>query len=154
MKLQIEGVEVFAVPLETLWTALNDPLVLTECIPGCQRMVEIGPDAYALEMQLKVAAVGGAFTGEISLSEKVAPSSCVIAVSGAGTLGQGVGVARFKIDCVDAASSRLVYGGEGEIAGLVAGVGQRILGAVSKHLIKQFFTALRAELATAPSEAA
>ena len=40
------------------------------------------------------------------------------------------------------------YSGEGEIGGLVAGVGQRILKGVSKYLIGQFFTALRREVAT------
>ncbi|MBR0898913.1 AMP-binding protein [Bradyrhizobium tropiciagri] len=41
--------------------------------------------------------------------------------------------------------ARLVYKGSGEIGGLVAGVGQRILGGVSKHLIWRFFVALRKE---------
>jgi carbon monoxide dehydrogenase subunit G len=38
------------------------------------------------------------------------------------------------------------YSGEGEIGGLVAGVGQRILKGVAKHLIRQFFTSLRREV--------
>ena len=41
------------------------------------------------------------------------------------------------------------YSGEGEIGGLVAGVGQRILKGVAKHLIKQFFTSLRREVTAA-----
>ena len=35
--------------------------------------------------------------------------------------------------------------GTGEIGGLVAGVGQRILSSVSKHLVGRFFVALRKE---------
>jgi len=34
--------------------------------------------------------------------------------------------------------------------GLVAGVGQRILKGVAKHLIKQFFTSLRREVTAPP----
>src|SRR6516162_7722998 len=96
-------------------------------------------------MQLKVAAVGGSFEGEISLSDKAAPKSCSIKVSGAGTLGHGNGSARFEIEPDGASGSRLIYKGTGEIGGLVAGVGQRILGSVSKHLISRFFVALRKE---------
>jgi carbon monoxide dehydrogenase subunit G len=41
----------------------------------------------------------------------------------------------------------------GEIGVLVAGVGQRILNSVSKHLVGRFFVALRKEVET-PAEGA
>src|SRR5215213_5223202 len=97
MKLDIGGSEMIAAPVERLWQALNDPAVLTACIPGCKSMTETGPDAYRLEMQLRVAAVGGSFEGAIALHDKEAPRTCRITVSGAGTLGHGNGEARFEI---------------------------------------------------------
>jgi carbon monoxide dehydrogenase subunit G len=145
VKLEIGGNETIPGNVEALWAALNDPKVLTRCIPGCKSMVEVGPDAYKVEMQLKVAAVGGSFEGEISLFDKQAPKVCNIKVSGAGTLGHGNGTARFEIEPDGERNSRLVYKGTGEIGGLVAGVGQRILSSVSKHLISRFFVALRKE---------
>src|ERR1700743_1170531 len=145
MKLDIGGTEKIEAPVETLWKALNDPIVLTRCIPGCKTMTEIGPDAYKVEMQLKVAAVGGSFEGEIALSDKEPPKTCSIKVSGAGTLGHGNGTARFEIEPDGENASKLIYKGTGEIGGLVAGVGQRILASVSKHLIGRFFVALRKE---------
>ena len=98
MKLDIGGDEKISAPVEQLWMALNDPEVLTRCIPGCTKMTEISPDAYKVEMQLRVAAVGGSFEGEITLSDKEAPRSCNIKVSGAGSLGHGNGTARFDIE--------------------------------------------------------
>src|SRR5258708_4984246 len=86
MKLDIGGVETIQAPVDVLWKALNDPTVLTRCIPGCKTMTEIAPDAYKVEMQLRVAAVGGSFEGEIALSDKDPPKACSIPVSGAGTL--------------------------------------------------------------------
>ena len=145
MKLDIGGNETIPAPVEALWVALNDPKVLTRCVPGCKSMTEIAPDAYKVDMQLKVAAVGGSFEGEISLSDKEAPRTCSIKVSGAGTLGHGNGTARFEIEPDGENASKLIYKGSGEIGGLVAGVGQRILASVSKHLIGRFFVALRKE---------
>ena len=78
MKLDIGGVETIQAPVEVLWKALNDPVVLTRCIPGCKTMTEIAPDAYKVEMQLRVAAVGGSFEGEIALSDKEPPQACSI----------------------------------------------------------------------------
>ncbi|MGN6117719.1 MAG: SRPBCC family protein, partial [Nitrobacter sp.] len=145
MKLDIGGNETIPTSVEALWVALNDPAVLTRCVPGCKSMTEIAPDNYKVDMQLRVAAVGGSFEGEIQLSDKQAPKSCSIRVSGAGTLGHGNGTARFDIEPDGEGTSRLVYKGTGEIGGLVAGVGQRILASVSKHLIGRFFVALRKE---------
>src|SRR5581483_9009417 len=76
MKLDIGGTETIQAPVETLWKALNDPVVLTRCIPGCKAMVAIAPDTYKVEMQLRVAAVGGSFEGEISLADKEPPKAC------------------------------------------------------------------------------
>jgi len=147
MKMELNGSEEIAASKEQLWEGLNDPDVLTKCIPGCTAMVETAPDSYDVTMQLKVAAVGGSFDGKVALSDKVEPERCRIAVSGAGSLGTGSGTAEFTITEIDAGRSRLDYAGTGEIGGLVAGVGQRILGSVAKHLTKQFFTALRKHFA-------
>lgn len=146
MKLDIGGEETFEVGIETLWRALNDPAVLKKCIPGCKDMIDEGGDRFRLVLNLKVASVGGSFEGEISLADKLPPAQCKVAVSGSGTLGQGSGTATFSLEPQEA-GTLMRYSGEGEIGGLVAGVGQRILKGVAKYLIGQFFTALRREVA-------
>ncbi|QTL02201.1 carbon monoxide dehydrogenase subunit G [Aquabacter sp. L1I39] len=148
MKLDISGSEPIHTDVESLWTALNDPAVLTRCIPGCKAMTETAPDAYKVDMQLRVAAVGGSFEGEIALADKEPPRTCRITVSGAGSLGHGHGEARFEIVPQGDGTCLLTFQGNGEVGGLVAGVGQRILGSVSKHLIGRFFVALRKEFET------
>lgn len=146
MKLNISGEEKFSVSQSHLWEALNDPAVLAKCIPGCTEMIETATDSYHVIMELKVAAVGGSFEGAIALCDKTAPQTCQIKISGEGTLGQGTGEAKFEIRLDGANSSILHFEGGGEIGGLVAGVGQRVLGGVSKHLVKRFFKDLRQEL--------
>ena len=153
MKLDIGGEEQIEAGQEALWEGLNDPAVLTACIPGCKEMREIDPDRYEIEMQLKVAAVGGSFEGEVALKDKEPPQTCRILVSGAGSLGHGKGEATFTISEAGSDASVLTYVGQGEIGGLVAGVGQRVLGSVAKHLTKQFFTALRKHFAEARQSA-
>jgi carbon monoxide dehydrogenase subunit G len=149
MKLDIGGEETFEVPIEALWSALNDPAVLKKCIPGCKDMIPEGGDRFKLILNLKVASVGGSFEGEISLANQQPPAQCKVAVSGSGTLGQGSGSATFSLE-QQSAATLMRYSGEGEIGGLVAGVGQRILKGVAKHLIKQFFTSLRREVTAPP----
>ena len=152
MKLDIGGQEKFSAPVDRLWDALNDPAVLTRCIPGCREMIPEGEDRYRVHLDLKVASVGGSFEGAIALTDKAEPTSCRITVSGSGTLGQGTGAASFELSAEADGSTLMHYAGEGEIGGLVAGVGQRVLKGVAKHLIGRFFTALRKEVA-APATA-
>jgi uncharacterized protein len=145
MKLDIGGQEAIAAPLERVWASLNDPEFLARCIPGCRSMRELAPDRYAVQLDLKVASVGGSFKGEIALSDRAAPERCRIAISGSGTLGHGSGEARFTLEPADG-GTLLAYDGAGEIGGLVAGVGQRVLRGVSRHLIGKFFKSVRSEL--------
>jgi len=145
MKLDIGGQEKIDAPLERVWASLNDPAFLTRCIPGCRSMQEIAPDQYAVHLDLKVASVGGSFEGKIGLSDKSPPEQCRISVSGSGTLGHGTGNAKFTLAPADG-GTMLTYEGAGEIGGLVAGVGQRVLRGVSKHLIGKFIKAARDEL--------
>jgi carbon monoxide dehydrogenase subunit G len=148
MKLDIGGEETFGLPAERLWTALNDPAVLKKCIPGCKDMVASGDDRFRLFLDLKVASVGGTLEGDISLSDKVAPTQCRLTLAGSGTLGHGEGHATFSLAPDPNGATIMRYAGEGEIGGLVAGVGQRILKGVAKHLIGQFFKAFRHEVGT------
>jgi uncharacterized protein len=149
VKLDIGGKEVIEAPLERVWASLNDPDFLTRCIPGCRNMRKVAPDKYAVQLDLKVASVGGSFEGEIALSDKTAPEQCRIAISGSGTLGHGSGEARFRLEPADG-GTLLAYDGTGEIGGLVAGVGQRVLRGVSKYLIGKFFKSVRSELEGEP----
>lgn len=143
MKMELSGTEEINATPQALWDGLTDPDVLQKCIPGCKEMTATGPDAYDMKLQLKVAAVGGSFDGKVRLHDKSEPDTCHIEVSGGGSLGTGEGRAQFAIADAGAGKSTLSYEGEGEIGGLVAGVGQRVLKSVAKHLTKQFFTALR-----------
>jgi uncharacterized protein len=149
MKMELKGSEEIEASATDLWDRLNDPAVLTKCIPGCKEMVETSPDSYDVKMQLKIAAVGGSFDGKVKLFDKDAPVRCHISVSGSGSLGTGTGTAEFTIVQTGIGTTRLDYQGTGEIGGLVAGVGQRVLGSVAKLLTKQFFAALRKHFAEA-----
>jgi len=145
MKVDIAGEEKFEAEIQQMWNLLNDPIVLARCIPGCKSMTEVEPDRYKIELNLKVASVGGTMEGAIALADKTPPSRCRIQVEGAGTLGTGKGDAVFELR-EEGGVIIMKYEGIGDVGGLVAGVGQRILKGVAKHLIGKFFTALRGEI--------
>lgn len=147
MNIELNGSEQINTSPETLWASVIDPVVLQRAIPGCTSMTETGEGQYLMSLELKVAAVGGSFEGAVSLSKMNPPHSCVITVSGSGSLGSGGGNAAVSITEGEDGTAQISYQAQGEVSGLVAGVGQRILMGVAKHLARQFFAALKKEFA-------
>ena len=75
------------------------------------------------------------------------PNRCTINLSGEGTLGTGSGLAVIMIEDLGEGKSKISYEANGDVGGLVAGVGQRVLMGVAKHLTRQFFNSLKDHLA-------
>lgn len=147
MDIKFSGEHVFPVDRQTLWDRVNDPEVLAACLPGCTGMKRVGPDEYEADLKLQVASVGGTFSGRISLTDKTEPERCRLSVQGRGTIGHATGHAAFVLEEISANETRMTYEGSGEVGGLVAGVGQRVLGGVTKYLTKRFLTALEKHVA-------
>ena len=145
MNLNLTGTESIQTSPSRLWESVIDPAVLQRSIPGCISMDELGTGEYTITLELKIAAVGGNFKGGVKLSEMNPPNSCLINVSGNGTLGIGKGTARVTITANENDTAQITYEADGEVSGLVAGVGQRVLMGIAKHLVRQFFAALKKE---------
>ena len=152
MKLNFGGKETIDVAPQTLWDAVIDPEILQKIVPGCREMRAVREAEYIMALDLKLAAVGGSFGGKITLFDMHPPARCRIAVSGEGTLGTGTGTASVIIADEGDGKSTINYEAEGDIGGLVAGVGQRVLMGVAKHLTRQFFASLKKQF-TNPSTA-
>jgi len=100
-------------------------------------------------LKLQVANVSGEYLGSVALSDKRAPEHYALAVEGQGSIGFLKGSAVFDLDSRGDATL-LKYSGSAEVGGVVAGVGQRVLGGVAKFLVGRFFKALEAHLKSAP----
>ena len=147
MKVNLIGDETIDAPQQILWNALIDPETLQKALPGCRKMRAVGAADYIVTLDLKIAAISGSFEGKIALSNMSPPNSCTINVSGEGTLGTGSGSAVVMIEDFGDSKSKISYRANGDVGGLAAGVGQRVLMGVAKHLTRQFFTSLKGHLA-------
>ena len=137
--MKLEGSYEIPAPRQKVWEAFLDPEMLRKAIPGCERLDEIGPDEYKATMKVGVGAVKGTFEGKVKLSDKKPPESYRMSVEGSGGPGFIRGDAVMTLTEVDAASTRISYSADVQVGGLIAGVGQRMLGGVSKMMGDQFF---------------
>jgi len=148
MAIELAGARKIAAPQRELWRLLNDPEVLMQCIPGCNAVRVIGEDRYEMGLKLQVGSVSGSYLGTVALRDKREPGYFVLDVEGQGSIGFMKGSASFELQPAEAdATTTLKYAGSGEVGGVVAGVGQRVLSGVAKFLVGRFFKALDEQVA-------
>ena len=136
--MKIEGRHTFKAPRERVWEVLLDPKILAQCMPGCEDLKEIGPDQYEATVKIGIAAIKGTYKAKISIKEKQPPSHYVL--SGQGSGGPGFMQGDVAIDLEEKGGETVVnYNTDAKVGGLIAGVGQRMIGGISKMMVDQFF---------------
>jgi len=143
--MKLDGTNTLAAPVDTVWKMINDPDALRRCTPGLKELKEIGPDSYEATLNIGIAAVKGTYSGTLKITDKQAPRHYKIALEGTGGAGfmRGEGIVDLE---AQGDQTVLRWSGDIQIGGLIAGVGQRMLGGVGKMLIGQFFKCLEQSL--------
>lgn len=146
--MKIEGAHEIPAPRQKVWDAFLDPGRLKQAIPGCEKLEAIGQDEFKATMKVGVAAVKGTFEGKVRLMDKQPPDTYRMSVEGSG--GPGFVRGEAAITMTDSGGgTRVSYTADVQVGGLIAGVGQRMLGGVSKMMADQFFNRM-SELLQAP----
>lgn len=137
--MKIEGAMDIPAPRQRVWEAFLDPATLSTAIPGCEKLEEIGPGEFKATMKVGVGPIKGVFEGKVRLSDLEPPDKYRMAVEGTGGPGFVRGDASMQL--ADAGEgTRVTYSADVQVGGLIASVGQRMLGGVSKMMLDQFFT--------------
>ena len=133
--------ELAASPQE-IWRRLTDPQELAAIVPGCRELTQDGPDQYRADVTIGVAGIRGRYAAEIALRDQREPHALRLIGRASGALGHGSGEGEVTLEPTPAGGTRLRYRYEADIGGKVAAVGSRMLGAVTRVLIAEFFRAL------------
>jgi hypothetical protein len=136
--MKLEGAYDVPAPRQKVYEAFLDPKQLKQAIPGCEKLEAIGPDEYKATMKVGVGGVKGTFEGKVRLTDKNPPESYKMAVEGSG--GPGFIRGEAVISLAEAGEgTRVSYSADLQVGGLIASVGQRMLGGVSKMMADKFF---------------
>lgn len=136
--MKVEGSYTFKAPRARVWDVLLDPKIMAQCMPGCDGLKEIGPDQYEATMKVGIGSVKGAYKGKVSVKEKKPPFHYVLSGEGSGSPGFMQG--DMVIDLGEENGETVLrYSTDAKVGGLIAGVGQRMLGGIAKMMVEQFF---------------
>jgi carbon monoxide dehydrogenase subunit G len=148
--MKIEGSADIPAPRDKVWAAFLDPDILAQALPGCEKLEAIGPNEYKATMKVGVAAIKGTFEGKVKLSDLEPPNRYRMAVEGSGGPGFVRGAAGMQMSDVDG-GTKVSYDADVQVGGLIASVGQRMLGGVTKMMLDQFFTKMTELLTSKPA---
>lgn len=139
--MRLEGTYTFPAPRAAVWDALMDPAVLAGALPGGEALERVGENDYRAVMAVKVGPVQGKFEGKIVLADVVAPERYTMKVDGQGAPGFVAGEGTLEL--VEANGGTLLrYGGDLQVGGRIANVGQRLIESTAKSVTRQGLTAL------------
>lgn len=148
--MRIEGEYVFkAGDPEEVWEALNTPEIIAKAMPGCEKFEVVGEGNYEAVISIGISVIKGTYNTNISITEKNKPSF-VLCIDSTGAVGFVRLRAPITIKANDKGSGTLlIWEAEGEVGGLIAGVGNRILSGVAKLLVGQFFKSIEQQIVLA-----
>jgi carbon monoxide dehydrogenase subunit G len=142
--MELTGEHTFAVPRERVWQSLLDPETLRACLPGCERMDEIGPDEYETTMKIGIAAIRGTYQGRVKISDKQEPERYRMLVEGKGGGNQVTGEGTLEL-IADGERTIVRYHGQATVRGTLARVGARVMQPAAKMIVGQFFGCLESK---------
>jgi carbon monoxide dehydrogenase subunit G len=145
--MKVEGVYTFPGQPQHVWEVLLNPDSLRACIPGVESLTETSPDHWDAVMKVGVAAIKGTYKGKVAIVEKEPPNNYTLQVEGSGGPGFVKGSAKIMLE-PEGDGTRVKVEGDGQVGGMLAGVGQRMLPGVAKMLMNQFFECLIGKLSS------
>ncbi len=144
--MKLSGTYRFDLPRERLWATLMDTAAVGACIPGVSAFTPLGDDRYEIELSVRVGIVSGSYKGTLAMTDVVEPESYRMTVQGSGGRTEIRGAGSLAL-ADDGGATELIFEGDVQVTGVLARVGQRLMGSVAKSQIDRFFDCLRAKAA-------
>jgi len=143
--MKIEGKHKFQASQEQIWDLFMDQRHLEKALPGCEKMEEREPGKYDVLLKIGIAAVKGTYRGKMEVVDPEPPKRYRLIGEGSGSPGFVKGEAVIELSQQDQ-DTIVSYQGEMQVGGLIAGIGQRMIGGIAKMMVGQFFKKMEKEL--------
>ena len=137
-------------PRQTVWRALNDPVVLKASIPGCETLEKLSDTDMKATAAVKIGPISARFSGAVHLSDLDPPNGYTIGGEGqGGVAGFAKGGAKVRLE--DAGTGTLLhYEVHAQVGGKIAQLGARLIDASAKQMADAFFDRFSREVAPPP----
>ena len=131
-----------------VWKMLMDTETLAKVVPGISKLEKTGDNTFKSILEIKLGPVNSSFTGSLQLEEITEQKGFTLRVMQNSKIGNANAAIKIDLLPVDDKRTEVAFDGGVKLSGLLASMGQRVMGSVSNTLAKQFFANLEKELET------
>ena len=82
--MEMTSTRIVNAPPDEVWTALNDPAVLKDAVPGCESFERVTDTEWRVVVAAKVGPVAARFNGRITLADLAPPTAYTMKFEGQG----------------------------------------------------------------------
>ena len=123
-----------------------DTDTLARIVPGISRLEKTGDNKFKSILEIKLGPVNSSFTGDLQLEEITDQKGFTLKVQQNSKIGNANAAIKITLLPVNDSQTEVAFTGDVKLSGMLAGMGQRLVGGVSNTLTKQFFSNLEKEL--------
>lgn len=137
-------------PRQVVWDAIINPEILAKILPNCQSLEPKSDNDYIANIEVKIGPIKGKFKSTVSLFDILEPQGYKFKIYGDGNKGYLSGQGEIQLfDLNDKTGFNFIA--EGNVSGIIARVGQRLIEASGKKLMDQGFENLKKRLTNGSS---
>lgn len=125
---------------------LMDTDTLARIVPGISRLEKTAENKYKSIIEIKMGPVNSSFTGDLQMEDVNEPESFTLKVQQNSKIGNANATIKISLLPVNEKNTEVSFDGDVKLSGMLAAMGQRLIGGVSNTLTKQFFSNMEKEL--------
>ena len=134
-----------------VWATLMNKDTLAHIVPGISRLEQTGDHTFKSMLDIKLGPVSSSFTGHLQLDDLQEPNAFTLKAQQNSKIGNANAAIKISLAAAGASDTEIVFDGDVKLSGMLASLGQRVMGGVSNTLTKQFFSNLEKELEKTPA---
>jgi len=147
------GTRAVNAPLDKVWSALNDPVVLKDSVPGCESFERVTDSEWRVVVNTKVGPVAARFKGRITLADLAPPTAYTMKFEGqGGAAGFANGEAKVSLAPSGSQATALTYTAKAQVGGKIAQLGSRLIDGAAAKMADEFFTRFAERVAPSAAE--
>ena len=149
--MQLAGKYVLHAAPPIVWATLMNKDTLARVVPGISRLEQTGDHSYKSILDIKLGPVSGSFTGNLQLDDLQEPNAFTLKAQQNSKIGNANAAIKINLAALGTGDTEIAFDGDVKLSGMLATLGQRVMGGVSNTLTKQFFSNLEKEIDHTPA---
>jgi hypothetical protein len=143
--MEFSGTYEIKAPRQKVWDFIIDPNKIAKCLPDLKSLEVETEDRFVATVRVGVGFIKGDFKFKLQIAEKQPPSKARLKGQGSGS-GSSVDIDT-AIDLAEMAGrTKMNWKADVKVGGVMAGLGQRLMGSATEQQIAQMFECVRKEL--------